>query len=1414
MKFKIAGLASTALLLISPIAGAMTSVANANTVHADNNWDYDVDNPGLGSYDALLQNAGPTDGIVDWYPTKAAVGENPTPQDLVQNLIDLSIATNDATSNARKVLFNDTTGSYNGTHPEYADTFDKYGLALGFIAQILNMNNSKSGLGAKLEQGADPSGSMDLAGSDGKSIITERIQKNPKDHASSIGKNISDVLGTAFFGNADDAYAQIYVNGYDNVSQNAENIIREATSSITIVAQSKSTGKKATAVFKLNNKTLPKLADGSLLNNYIDGSMYALEKDNNGKDIAGLNLTTATKSEIDNIKFSKKSTFWADGNGDGTIVVPRGTTAKQIADLIAKKKLDGNNSYRETAPMKAIQNADGTPLEGISGTHGYNHLIENAGAGGSLSSYNNNIVNGIFHSLKGPDGDTGHFVESSNDFNGNNQWFGGTINGSVRNAESMVDTNSIFIDWNSNKSASIIPNANISEANPFGIDPYVLKIPDSMKPNKAFDVPNTAALDNDTNKKSNIGKVGHLFKPASFIKESYDANHFVNGDPEFKDSDSSKIAQSIVSNGSFSGTNSNASIKKSFTYEAPVNTWMYKSYNNPYSTVVSSQGAEKLNSDSTTEDTITPQEAVDLADPNNDKPNLNSATTLKLNPGQAEVVYTGEKNGNKVYYYVGTYDEGTDTLTIDLPNTAVGSITIEDNDAYPYGALMKYGAVGTDGADLVLPPSPPTQGGIAKLPNPGEPLSGVYRASEFNTGGAYSLDFGTNLSSSATDRDRTLAPYVKKKLSKNQSMFFVQTWDKNVVTKSGEFKPLIYNTNFGNISGSGGSSTFLGKVDSPNFESKYYIEGVIEVNSSGTAVSKYTINDHAVQSSDTKKASFNSNLYNYVHSGFADTDINNVTNKTKNNSRFFVSQDFSVGPVSSDLVSKTGDSAVDSDPNKILETVAKNSDPTKAGTLNDDTEPAKAEFTAENGYKLVTLDEAAEKQGTTVDALANEVAKTTGKSLDLVKRTKWLEASLPRLRDNAGTARINVVVYDKEAVPAPTKQDTKPSFSTTDVSGGNDPFNVSFRPYTTTYDDGAVLKSSDVPDNFKNLLTKTLVAGNPDLVDSTGKVFTNKLQQVLISSFLGSWQQNDGSFKQTDSTRGVSSPLYMYGGFGISNSDTKNSYTQWPKGYTDNSGDYNSAVNSFSGDFYRGGADLKTADGKSAIKGIPFSAITVDTTKLDLTKAGTYPVVYTYTNPDNAKDTASITVPVNVTDSSAPVFAFQGSTNSTINVGDSFNEKEYKVVGSWAIFNNYGGDYSKLPNFEGIAKNGDGTPQVTITGHVDTRTPGIYQLTYKATSITGSTTTMIRNITVLAKDNASDWSVTPNKMVGYINYVPGYGIMVYNAPQVEQPVKGYPTEQRGRSVKKLLIQKVKSTTQSAAASGLMGSMCRSRQLTR
>ncbi|BDR56841.1 immunoglobulin-like domain-containing protein [Xylocopilactobacillus apis] len=1449
MKLKLTGLAGTALLLLSPVASAMSAVTQAVPVQADNTWDYDVDDPGLGDYDQLLQNAGPSDGIVDWYPTKEALGENPSAQVLVRQLIDLSIATNDKDSDARKVLFNDTTG--NNANASYKDTYNKYSVALGFIAQILDFNNAKSGIGARLEQAAVASDN-DPQDSDGTGVIRGRIIDDPSNK--SLGHNISDVLGTAFFGNADDAYAQIYVNGYDNVAQNEANIIREATSSITIVAQSKTTGKKATAIFKLNNKTLPKGADNLKLNNYVDNSVYALDNKNGNGEIAGLNMTTASQSTIDNLKFSKESTFWAAGtkdangkdDGSGTIVVPRGTTAKQVAKLIADRKIDSNNSLRESAPMKAIQAANNKVMSDGK-THSYSHVYEREETdpnrhGTSYANYPATPNSGIFnfadhiqYGVNGPGSFSGNFREYNNILNSklgpnsldlssadggttidaikitdpstsktSDAWFGGSTldNGITTGADHMLDTNEMYDNGHfTNKSASEVPNVGRSEGDPFTDDGSLsAKVEGTVVSPQDKDT-HVAGVDS-ADKLTNIGKVKHLFKPSDYFKEAYDANHFVTNSPALKDSSVDDIANKIASNGSFTGTDPNAEIKKSFTYETPVSAWLYKSYNNPYSTVTSSAGAQTIDGvpiDTSSADqknkTIQPQKKLDLNNPNDADPD-SSTNPISLGDGTSGkpsyLEYLGKDptNHKDKYFYAGVFQTlnatsnniSNNSLTLDFSKaTTNGSVSNPISTgtfkigAGKAGTLVKYGVIGTDGEN----------------PNPSYKETGGIDSGLLS--GSATANYSINFSGGGMDTkvDGGVQKY-KSLVLRDDAGFFVQTWDKNTRIKdaSGNIidnpQPLIYNKNLTLQNGSAASfsNLTLGEVDSPNFESRYYLTGVIYFDSSGN-ITDYVLGDHISQTSQSKRAYFNSNLYNNPEGSFAKKD-DGKDKKETNNSRFFVSQDFSVGPVSSDMVSDPGgtDLKIGSDTypayktsntgtleenaQKILDLTIKYNDPTKnpKNITKRDAE-VKNEFTAANGYKLVTLDDAAKNQGTTVDALANEVAKVTGKTVQDVKRTKWLEASLPRVKSNAGTARINVVIYDKAAVSAPTKEDTKPSFSTTDISGGNDPFNVSFRPYTTTYDDGAVLKAADVPQNFKNLLSKTLVAGNPDLVGSTAK-----LQQILVSTFLDSWQQNDGSFKQTDTGAGVNSPLYMYGGFGISNSDTKNSYAHWPKGYTDNSGEYNTAITNHQGDFYRGGVNLKVADNKGTITGIPFTSLTADVSKVDITKAGTYPVVYTYTNPSNSKDTASITVPVTVSDSSAPVFSFQGTTNTTIHTGDKFDIHNYKVVGSWSIFNNYGGDYNKLPNFEGIAKNTDGTPKVTVTGTVDTHKPGIYQLTYKATSTSGAVTEMVRNITVLPTNGSSnpsnpdtiDWNINAYKAVGYINYVPGYGIMVYNAP--------------------------------------------------
>ncbi|MGL5884697.1 MAG: hypothetical protein ACRCY2_01495, partial [Bombilactobacillus sp.] len=297
----------------------------------------------------------------------------------------------------------------------------------------------------------------------------------------------------------------------------------------------------------------------------------------------------------------------------------------------------------------------------------------------------------------------------------------------------------------------------------------------------------------------------------------------------------------------------------------------------------------------------------------------------------------------------------------------------------------------------------------------------------------------------------------------DDDQFFVQVWDKNthIKDKDGNLvsdpKPLIYNKNVGTTF----TKDTLGQVDSPNFEAKYYLTGAVQVEKSTGNVKNVILGDHIAQTAQSKRAYFNSNLYNNPSGAFAKDD-----SSTKNSSRFFVSQDFSIGPVSRDMINNAGpdnnsdvtiegetypaQNTDDVSAEKILKLAVMYNNPANNDNnkkINDNaSEAVKSRFTDSGkdvngegndgtGYKLVSIADAANKQGVSEDALANEVAKVTGKSAQEVKNTKWVQATLPRLRKNAGSARINVVVYDpdKAAVPAPSKPETKPSFSTTDV---------------------------------------------------------------------------------------------------------------------------------------------------------------------------------------------------------------------------------------------------------------------------------------------------------------------------------------------------------------------------------------------
>ena len=97
---------------------------------------------------------------------------------------------------------------------------------------------------------------------------------------------------------------------------------------------------------------------------------------------------------------------------------------------------------------------------------------------------------------------------------------------------------------------------------------------------------------------------------------------------------------------------------------------------------------------------------------------------------------------------------------------------------------------------------------------------------------------------------------------------------------------------------------------------------------------------------------------------------------------------------------------------------------------------------------------------------------------------------------------------------------------------------------------------------------------------------------------------------------------------------------------------------------------------------------------------------------------------------------------------------------------NDGKDYVNDPDKTGI--------DVSISGDVDTNTPGNYTLVYTATNVaTGKSTSLTRRINVINNTNPGGGSTTDQdkteitdfKAIGYVDYVPGYGINVWDAPK-------------------------------------------------
>ncbi len=165
-----------------------------------------------------------------------------------------------------------------------------------------------------------------------------------------------------------------------------------------------------------------------------------------------------------------------------------------------------------------------------------------------------------------------------------------------------------------------------------------------------------------------------------------------------------------------------------------------------------------------------------------------------------------------------------------------------------------------------------------------------------------------------------------------------------------------------------------------------------------------------------------------------------------------------------------------------------------------------------------------------------------------------------------------------------------------------------------------------------------------------------------------------------------------------------------------------------------------------------YSALTAENSVIeapvvfDLSKTATYKVKVTY-KKSGSNITSVITVPVIVKAATAPVIRFTQGQNLTIPVGTSFDlAKNIKVY------------ENKVATVEGQ------NVVWKVDGAIDTATPGVYRLRYIATNPKGLSTELTRIITVEGKATEKP-TIEKFVSVGYVNYVPGYGIRVWGEPQ-------------------------------------------------
>lgn len=345
------------------------------------------------------------------------------------------------------------------------------------------------------------------------------------------------------------------------------------------------------------------------------------------------------------------------------------------------------------------------------------------------------------------------------------------------------------------------------------------------------------------------------------------------------------------------------------------------------------------------------------------------------------------------------------------------------------------------------------------------------------------------------------------------------------------------------------------------------------------------------------------------------------------------------------------------------------------------------------------------------------------------------------LKNYQTETNVNVIVYPN------------PSFWAKEYTLGTLPSFALFAPTTTNavvptfYDNGQTVKAADLPNSLQSK-TLNITVGDSRFYDANSKTTSqNKLSSYLRGAFgnaVASKQilisdEDVKSSRQPIDTNKLQPDVDF--------PDGANYYTRRPDNNTNNAGDG--------------------------------SSFSIDASAVDLSKAGTYDVKVTYTNAKNGKfglgkEQSTITIPLTITESDNPAFYFVGGVDQTITVGENFNRMNFKVARSLDEINqmvangsaNDGKDYVNDPDKTGI--------DVSISGDVDTNTPGNYTLVYTATNVaTGKSTSLTRRINVINNTNPGGGSTTDQdkteitdfKAIGYVDYVPGYGINVWDAPK-------------------------------------------------